>query len=351
MVDDKTIIILHGKNKFFGQTRKPWVSMDLERMINSLEEQGYNVENYEYQEIINKNIEIKDSIVFYSFSQRENVRAYIKDIIHHLSNYNNLIVPSYDFLLCHENKGYQELLKKRLGITSLDCIYFSDKDEIDKTKINFPVVLKKIDGSNGKNVYLVNDQEELNKKLKYFEHTANLKKFDLFRRKYLRKKKSYKEYPNYSNKRDYEEYKDYIIQRDNFVLQEFIPNLEYDFRVLVIHDKYFVTRRFVKEGDFRASGAKKFDFSFEVDLSLLNYSKEIYNKFDTPFLSMDICKSGDKYYLIEYQAIHFGLNVVVKSNGYYLNKAEQWKFIENNNIIEDEMVYGLSKYLERKLAE
>ena len=115
-MNKKQIIILHGKNKFFGQTRKPWVSMNLSKIIELLSNDGFTILNYEYQEVINSNIEIRDSIVFYSFSQRENVREYIKDLVHHLAMSNNTVIPSYELLLCHENKGYQELLKNRLGI-------------------------------------------------------------------------------------------------------------------------------------------------------------------------------------------------------------------------------------------
>lgn len=342
------LVILHGKNEFFGQTRKPWVSMDLKALISGFRRHGFDVANYEYQEVINQNFEIKNSIVFYSFSQRENVREYIKDLIYHLSSFDNILVPSYDLLLCHENKGFQELLKKRIGIKSLECKYFDDKDGIKFDDIRFPVVLKKVDGSNGKNVYLIRSLEELKQKLNKFEHLDKLSKLDLYRRKHLRKNKSYEHYPNYSNRKDYDEYKDYIIKRDNFVIQEFVPNLEYDYRVLVMYDKFLVTRRLNKENDFRASGAKRYDFTFETDPDLLNFCRNIFSKFDTPILSMDICKSENNYFLIEYQAIHFGINVVVRSKGYYKFDNEEWKFFENNNVIEEEIVYSVTSYLLNK---
>lgn len=342
------IVILHAKNQFFGQTRKPWVSMDLQKIISLLKESGFQVQHYEYQEVVNNNIVIKDSIIFYSFSQRENVREYIKDLIHHLSTFNNFLIPSYDLLLCHENKGYQELYKQRLGITSLGFKYYEDQAAINYANTKFPLVLKKVDGSNGKNVYLVNNKQELKNKIKLFEHIDKITEADLFRRKYLRGKKDYKQYPNYSNRTDYKEYKDYVTERDNFVLQEFVPNLEYDYRVLVIYDKYFVTRRLNKENDFRASGAKRYDFSFELDEKLLNFCKDLFGNFDTPILSMDICKSEEDFYLIEYQAIHFGINVVVKSEGYYKSEDDKWTFVENKNVIEEEIAYGISSYVKQK---
>jgi glutathione synthase/RimK-type ligase-like ATP-grasp enzyme len=350
MLNKKQIVLLHGKNNFFGQTRKPWVSLDLDKICSLLEESGFNVVKYDYHKIINEEIEIRNSIVFYSFSQRENVRDFIKDLIHHLIKLNNVVIPSYDLLLCHENKGYQELYKKQIGINSLKCQYFNDKYAINYSEINYPSVLKKIDGSNGKGVYLVNNENELKKKLKSFESIYTLTKLDLKRRKYLRGTKNFEHYPNYNNAEDYNQYRDHVTIRENFILQDFVPDLKYDYRVLVIYDRYFVTRRFNKENDFRASGAKKYDFSFEIDIEMLEYSKQIITKINTPFLSIDLCKSNGKYYLLEYQAIHFGINVVVKSKGYYREENSQWIFVKNKNVIEEEMAFGLASYINNKIS-
>ncbi|MBK8945505.1 MAG: hypothetical protein IPM32_09585 [Ignavibacteriae bacterium] len=349
-IDFSKIILLTGKNNFFGQTRKPWVSMDTQKINKQLIENDFKVETYEFQKVVNNNIEIINSIIFYTFSQNENVRNYIKDLIYHLSKFNNLIIPSYDLLLCHENKGYQELYRKQLYLDSLKSFYFNDKSEIDFSQLFYPIVLKHVNGSNGKNVFLVNNKEELKTKLDKFEKIGIFTKLDLLRRKYFRKKKHYKLYPNYSNEIDYIEYKEYVTERDNFILQEFIPNLKADYRVLIIYDKYFITKRHNRDNDFRASGAKKFDFNFEVNKDLLSYAKSFYEKFDSPFLSIDICESNNKFYTFEFQALHFGINVFVYSKGYYYYKNNEWNFVDNKNSIENEIVYGLTKFINSKKA-
>ncbi|MBK7104083.1 MAG: hypothetical protein IPH62_02225 [Ignavibacteriae bacterium] len=347
-IDFNKIVFLTGKNNFFGQTRKPWVSMVTKNIITQLNKNGFKVESYEFQQVINKNIGIENSIIFYTFSQNENVRDYIKDLIQHLSYFNNLIIPSYQLLLCHENKGYQELLRKQLNVDSLKSFYFNDKSQVEFSDLFFPIVLKHVNGSNGKNVFLVNNKDELVSKLSKFEKIGLFTKIDLLRRKYFRKKKSYKLYPNYNNKVDYYEYKDYVTKRDNFILQEFVPNLKADYRILVIYDKYYITKRHNRDNDFRASGAKKFDFNFDVDVQLLNYAKSFYDKFDTPFLSIDICESQNQFYTFEFQALHFGLNVFILSEGFYQNQNDEWKFIKSKNTIENEIAYGLTKFIHSK---
>jgi glutathione synthase/RimK-type ligase-like ATP-grasp enzyme len=341
----KQIVLITGNKNFFGQTRKPWTSIDTAKMIGSLNDSGYKVDVYEYSDLVNKGQAITNSIIFYSFSQKDNVRFYMNDLIHFLDNGSNWIIPSYQLLKCHENKGYQELYKKELGIDSLQCQYYSSSSELQIEKISFPVVLKTVDGSNGKGVFLIQSVAQLNKVLNKINPQSFFTKLDLIRRKYFRRKKSYKEYPNYSNKTDYFEYKNYIKQESPFILQQFIPNLTFDFRILIMYDKFFVTKRHSKKNDFRASGAKNFDFNFEFDFGLLTYAQKIYKKFDTLFLSIDIAYDDKTYYLLEYQALHFGINVFVKNNGYYLFNNNKFEFKLNQLDFETTLAQSLIKYI------
>ena len=287
-------IIFLTDNNFFGQTRKPWVSMDTNKIISILEKNDFHVESYSFHEVYDKKIE--NGYIFYSFSQKEELRNYIVDVIYFLSN-KNTVIPSFELLKCHENKGFQELYKKQLGINSLSSIYLNSINNVANDA--FPVVLKTVDGSNGKGVFLANNERELTKIVQKIELKMTvLQKIDLLRRKYFRKKKNYSVYPNYNNRKDYYQYKDYIRNEKRFVLQQFIPKLTFDYRVLALYDKYYVMKRHTKEGDFRASGTKLFDFNVEKNQELLNYAKNIFDKIKTPMLSMDIAFDGDQYYLI-----------------------------------------------------
>jgi glutathione synthase/RimK-type ligase-like ATP-grasp enzyme len=346
---NEKLIVLTDDN-FFGQTRKPWVSLDTDKLVEIIQENGFEVQRYSFHEVANTLDTISDSIIFYSFSQKENLRKYIRDIISYLDNGSNILIPSFDLLKCHENKGYQELYKKKIGLQSLNGYYFSSLKELDGYELRFPLVLKTPEGSNAKGVFLVHDNVELEKMVKKLTPSPGIfTKVDLFRRKYFRGKKKYKEYPNYSNRKDYYEYRDYVIPQKRFVLQPYIPNLDFDYRVLTLYDKYYITLRHTHEGDFRASGTKKFDFDFQLDPAVLDYAKSIYETFDTPFLSMDILHDEENFYLSEYQALHFGINVFVKSDGYYQYNSDQWKFVEKKPDIELEMATGLCKYTRKKL--
>ncbi len=107
-------------------------------------------------------------------------------------------------------------------------------------------------------------------------------------------------------------------------------------------------KRHTNKNDFRASGTKKFDFNFDVDLNLLNTAYEIKKKFDdSPFLSMDFVfdNRDSRYKLVEFQALHFGTSVLVKNHCYFIKKGENWEKVEQVETVEYELALGLSKYL------
>ncbi len=342
------ILLLTDKNNFFGQTRKPWVSIDTQKFISNLANYGIKCKVSTFPLVaVNKEIPSKE-IIFYHFSQKENLRYFIKDVAEVLNQLNNKLVPSIDLLRSHENKGYQELLKKVRKVSSPVGYYISSIEDIHYLDIQFPIVVKTIDGSNGKGVFLCKNIHDVYKYLKRFRGTNIPEKLDLLRRRYFRRKKNYPEYPDYNNYKDYLEYKEYITKDIRFAVQEYIPEQEFDYRVLAIYDKYYIIKRHTRAGDFRASGAKKFDINFEIDNKLLSSAEQFKNAFpDTPYLSMDIIYDNrdNSYKLLEFQALHFGINVIVKNDGYFIKKNGKWEKVYKQNAFEDELAYGLAKYL------
>lgn len=343
------LIILTGYDHFFGQTRKPWVSINTTDLINDLTSKGIDVVEYPFHKAINANTDLKDSVIFYTFSQREHLRAYIKDAIYTLHKHGNTVIPSFELLYCHENKGYQESLKKRLGITNLPALYFSSKRELPEYDIEYPIVLKTIEGSNGKGVFLIHSSEQLINQITKLEPKLSVSaKLDLLRRRYFRLNKSFIGYDHFDTKKDYEQYKDYITPEIGFILQKFVPSLEFDYRVIILGNHYYVTKRLVREGDFRASGAKRFTFDFKAPDDLLDYAKDIFERFDSPCLSIDVGVADNQFYLFEFQALHFGINAIVRGKGFYQHTSKGWEFTAHKTCFEKELSSALVYYLQKK---
>ena len=344
----KRLYFITGKDRFLGQFRKPWYSLDAVVFEKELREAGWEVITCEFHEVANGSVLIQDSYVFYTFSQKDEIRAYYKDVVYFLQQRGNVVLPSYELLLCHENKGFQELYKKRMDLDDLWSLYLSDASKIDKYEIQYPVVLKTLNGSNGKGVYLIENEDSLRRKLKEITPRYSIaEQLDLIRRKHFRYKKTAKGWPEYEPRDDYYRYAEYIRQTRSFILQQFIPDLEHDFRVLAVNDHYYVTKRHVRKDDFRASGSKLFDFDTGDVQNMLDYAAELADKFNLPYISLDIVRKDDKFYLLEYQASHFGTNVIKLSGGYYQRGEGKWEYVADKPDVSEVLAKGLVRYLEK----
>ncbi len=339
------LVVLTDERGFFGQTRRPWVSLDIEKVCRLVEEAGTPTRRFTFGDIGTGRVEVRESAVFYAFSQKENTRRYIQDIILHLSHGANLLIPSYDLLMCHENKGYQELYRRQRGFPTLRSSYVPEGRGLT-LPADFPLVVKTIDGSNGRGVFLARNRRELARIERHITpHLPLSTRLDLLRRRFFRRRKHFPEYPDYNNMTDYSQYKEYVTPRMRFIIQEFVRGPSFDYRVLVMGDRHFVMKRHARKGDFRASGTKLFDFDFDPPPGLLDFARAVYERADTPFLSMDICPRDGGYALLEFQALHFGISVVKRGRGWFLREGQGWRFCAGEADFEACMAEALVAYL------
>ena len=133
-----------------------------------------------------------------------------------------------------------------------------------------------------------------------------------------------------------------------FVEQEFISELNHDFKVLIFGDRYFVLKRNVRKNDFRASGSGDFEF-IEPPYEVLNFAKEVASKLDNPYLSLDIAQSDNGCHLIEFQATNFGPYTLLNSPSRYIINDDKWVEETNCKDLEANYAYALNYYISNKL--
>jgi len=337
--------LLTGYQGFYGQARKPWVSIDTDRFVRHLEAGGIKVSLAVWSDLASGQWQPQDSTILYSFSQLPHIRGWLKDQLTNLAISNRLI-PSLPMLLCRENKGFSWLYQQKLGITEPRAWYLCHPDDIP-ADLPYPIVLKTISGTNAKGVWLCKDRTELLGKVASLAPKLSVwDTLDHFRRVHFRKGRSYEGYPDFEPKSDAAAWLEYRRPGAAFLLQEYIPGLDCDYRVIAIGTRLYVMRRLTREGDFRASGTKLFDFSAQVPEGLLEFAADIAKRFDTPFLSMDIGHKQGRSYLFEFQASHFSTAAVVRSQGFYTRKQGAWQFQEVKSELEKTLADGLLEYLE-----
>lgn len=322
------IYLLTLPNGSFGSAGQSWLKLDLKKIQAELD----------FPIIIKSILKIseldinKDDIIIYTSSENSAIRQFIKDNLFYLSN-SNFLIPSYELLQAHENKGFQEIMKKHYSFGKLKGSYIFDLE--DQT-ISFPKILKTTTGAGSKGVFLAKDKKDIATiRNKFFKDSIKRKIIASQRR--LKLKAS--EYALYKyNKKPFK----------LFVEQEFIPNLKHDFKVLVFGNRYFVLKRSVKKNDFRASGSGNFKF-IEPPEDVLNFARQISDVLDNPYLSLDIAQSDKGCHLIEFQATNFGPYTLLNAPNRYIHENNQWSKEKNDKNLESNYAYALNYYINKKL--
>lgn len=326
---NKTIYFASLPNGYFGSAANSWVTLDVKELAAPFILKAYEVRYISITDIPEINFMSTD-ILIYTSSDNDEIRSYLKDILY-FTNDQCQIIPSYEILLAHENKGFQEVVKSKLNIKDLAENYFFDLSEY---KRSFPYVLKTVDGSGSSGVKLIKSDKDLNDAINNSSDISLKRKTKNIIRYYQLPQENYDIYNYY-----YKPFK-------RFVAQEFVADLTCDYRILVVGDRFYAMRRDVNKGDFRASGSKNFNYH-DVPLSALDYAKEVFDKLNNPYISMDIVVKDEKSYLIEYQGTNFGSSVLRKSDGYYMKNNNSWDFINEKSQHEKTLAYGLLDFVEK----
>lgn len=235
--------------------------------------------------------------------------------------------------MAHENKGFQEVMKKHYGFGNLKGSYIFDlEDQI----IPYPKVLKTTTGAGSSGVFLIKDEKDISA-IKSRLLKSSFKRKVIASQRRLKLKSS-----------EYAVYKYNKKQFMPFIEQKFIPNLKHDFKVLVFGDRYFVLKRSVKKNDFRASGSGKFEF-IHPPTEVLHFAKEMANTLNSPYLSLDIAQSETGCHLIEFQATNFGPYTLLNAPNRYVNKDNNWAKEKNDKDLESNYAYALNYFINKRL--
>lgn len=262
-------------------------------------------------------------------------KTYLEDYVYALELANIKVVPSYSLLKAHENKVFFEMLRKctdSIIINNIQSFFFGTLEEFNsgKDEIKYPVVIKTYNGSMSRGIFLARSKREAERFARKITSTKNvyLRFWDLIR--FLKHKGYIKESWN----------------RKKFIIQEYIPGLKNDYKVLIYGRKYYVLRRENKKNDFRASGQGELSFQRDLPEGLLDFSEKCFNLFKSPQASFDIGFNGKDFFLFEAQFIYFGTYTIENSDFYFKKDNDNWNCVEGKSILEKEYVNSVLEFLE-----
>ncbi len=190
---------------------------------------------------------------------------FAKQLIYSLETAGIKCFPNYHTTWHFDDKVGQKYLLEAVSAPLVPSYVFYSKQEaldwIDKTE--FPKVFKLRGGAGSKNVMLAHDEKEARKLVKKafgkgFPQSSIGNVISEGRRKHREGKMSLldviKDILAYYLKSD-SYHKAHLPEKGYAYFQDFIPNNNYDIRIVVVGDKAFYLKRMVRKGDFRASGS------------------------------------------------------------------------------------------------
>jgi len=334
----KILLLVDYRGQFYSSQRASTIGMDLEIIQESFQNSYFSLEICCFSKVNYLDNYANTYVVYQSSEDRGLLyKSYIADVILGLQERGATLVPRYVCFHAHHNKSFQEILRKNLkadGIEYTHSLSYGCFEEFTKNyqnDLSYPVVIKSSEGCKSKSVCLVNSEKELFAQLNRISSSFDLMDFIRFTAKrYLRK--------NYILE---------SVKRNKFIIQEFVPNLEGDYKVLVYGDKYYILERKNRKNDFRASGSGLFNFPKKIPSEILDVSQRIKNYFNVPYISLDIAFDpiSLKCYLIEFQFVMFGTFTLEYSDWYFQKKDEKWTLINKKSSLEKTFSESIINYL------
>lgn len=341
----KILILLDYRQQFWLKTDHKEANFDIGLLKSEFEKRGCITDIINFRQIDFKNNDYSNTFVIYQSTEDPDhfYKSYIEDCLLGLQLKGATLIPGFHYFRAHDNKVFMEILRDVNDykyVKDLKSEYFGSYEDYmqsDVIQFNKPKVFKLSAGAQSKNVFLLKSKKDFQKIPTKKSRTFNFYYWLVDQIKPFLKKT----YPNYRKKSHH---------RRKFIIQNFVPGLNGDFKVLVYGVDYYVLSRKVKENDFKASGSGLFSYTKELPDGLLKYAKNCFESFDVPFIGLDIAVKDGKFYLIEFQFVHFGNYTLEKSPFHFkLNKNEKWDLVEKKVVLEEEFAKTINQFILNKI--
>lgn len=299
-----------------------------------------------YDSDIIKDLEDCDALLWHHHHFNPKDILFAKQLLFSLEMSGKVVFPNFNTGWHFDDKVGQKYLIEALDLPMVPSYVFYNKQEALEwaTNTNYPKIWKLRGGAGGSNVSIVKNKKQANKLINV-AFKDGFKQYNAF--KSLEER--WKKFRN--NKVDFLEvckgigrlFKPPIYSRiagkeiGYIYFQEFIPNNDYDIRLIVIGGKYaYGLRRINRAGDFRASGSSEFGYG-NIPNSVVKIAFEASQKLDSTSCAFDFIFDEKQNPLIIEISYGFGTKGSSKCPGYWTSDL-QWheeKFNPFGWIIQD----------------
>ncbi len=336
MGETKIYMLLDYRGTFYSSTEEVAGSMNVGKLANLFEEQGYAVVVERFNQVDFRSEKYRDAYVLYQSSEDPDLKYkdYIEDILLGLELKGAILIPSFHQFRAHHNKVFMEVLRDCSGIAAIQNVSsrkFGTLGEFTHTLEEevIPLVIKPGAGSRSAGVGLGRSYREARRYAKIISRSFSLINI----RREIRGLVTGRGYKPIS------------LFRNKFITQNFVSGLTHDYKILVYFDKFYPLRRENRENDFRASGSGRLSFSRQVPDGLLDYVELVYQSFNTPFISMDVAARNGEHFLLEFQFVSFGQYALEKSPFFFRRSGGVWTIVDAPSDLETTFAYAVDAYI------
>lgn len=262
-----------------------------------------------YQSDIIHQLEDCDALMWHFHHANPKDILFAKELLYSIQASGKKVFPNFNTVWHFDDKLGQKYLLESIGAPLVPSWVFYKKQEALKwiEEIEFPIVFKLRGGAGSQNVRLIHSFREGKRLickafsrgfLSYYALGSLRERW----RKYQLGKSNFRELiegivrflmpPTYAFIKGRE--------RGYIYFQKYIPNCDYDIRIVVIKDKAYAIKRMVRKGDFRASGSGEIRY----DRSLFNeetikLSFQLAEKLNSQCLAIDYIYANGRPLLTE----------------------------------------------------
>jgi len=338
----KEIYILSDYNDVFESKHFaiPLASgMDKVLLEKYFKELDYQTKFMTFSQIDFRSMNLKNKYVLYTSSEDIGYfyKDYIEDIILGLHLHGARVIPDYKYLRANNNKVFMEILRdisKKEELNTIRTHHFGTLDDLQQNykEDGEKKVFKLAQGARSRGVFLGKSKKDLISIVKKNNRTRDL----------------YYEFKEFYRTIKYKGYKANSKYRKKFIVQDFVENLDNDWKVIIFKDKYYTLFRKNRPNDFRASGSGIFSFDEELPEGLLDFSKVVYDFFNVPILSLDIGYNGKEFFVLEFQMVYFGKTTCEEAGFHFeLDSNHKWKKVKDKINIEKEYAKSIDYHIKK----
>lgn len=292
-----------------------------------------------------KSLEDCDALLWHHHQQNSKDILFAKQLLFSLEQAGKIVFPNFKTGWHFDDKVGQKYLLESLNLPLVPSYVFYDKEIAlawaDKT--SYPKVWKLRGGAGASNVGLIKNKKQafkiikkaFNKGFSQYNALSSLKERI---REFRKKQVGFKEVSKGIARLFYPPFYAKVMGRDvGYVyFQEFIPNNDFDIRLIVIAGKYaYGLRRMNREGDFRASGSSDFRYD-NIPEAVVKIAFDASKRLQLESCAFDFIFDANNNPLIIEMSYGFGTKGSSKSPGYWTDdlKWHEGKFNPQGWMIE-----------------